>query len=247
MKYHIDFADKIIISKINDELEPAAYRIIADENIIIDGRIAVRKGDKGGYVQGYHNLIQQGTCWIYDDAFAAGNTMILDNAQIHGDTGIYNSSIMDDVQIYGTSVINECTLYDHSLIIGSNYLHKCNLFDSCSILGGCYLTETEVMDKAIVFNYENLDINHAIGGNAYITSNNNINFYRGTAGFYCGDITVYTTLDKKIEVRINRTHFPLDKIDEYICYFESWDTTPIQKQDFKDLITFMAKNLNSTF
>lgn len=42
----------------------------------------VKAGDKGGWVSGYHNLSQEGNCWIYDDACACDDSHVSDNAKL---------------------------------------------------------------------------------------------------------------------------------------------------------------------
>lgn len=48
----------------------------------------VKAGDKGGWVSGYHNLSQQGNCWIYDDACAC------DDSQVYGDANLRTTHLL---------------------------------------------------------------------------------------------------------------------------------------------------------
>ena len=56
----------------------------------------VRKGDLGGFVQGYHNLSQEGNCWIYDSSRVSELAKIIDNAIV-----INNSIISGNTRITG--------------------------------------------------------------------------------------------------------------------------------------------------
>lgn len=73
-----------------DYKETTVYRIRALEDIENenDFQLDVKKGDLGGWVSGYHNLSQQGNCWIYD------NSIVMDNARVEDDAIVYGNSTM---------------------------------------------------------------------------------------------------------------------------------------------------------
>ena len=85
------------------------YRIRALEDIRDDfeerrNLLKIKKGDLGGWVSGYHNLSQQGKCWIYD------NSIVTDNAKVEDDAIVLFNSIMEgNSTAYNRSVI--CNSY----------------------------------------------------------------------------------------------------------------------------------------
>ena len=74
----------------------------------------VKAGDKGGWVSGYHNLSQEGDCWVYDEskvfdeAVVLDNAKVCDNAKVYGNAEIYDeATVSDNAKVYGDSEINE--------------------------------------------------------------------------------------------------------------------------------------------
>ena len=78
----------------------------------------VRKGEIGGLVRNYHNLSQEGGCWIYDDA------RVKDNAKISEDAHITDTAIIsDNVQISGFTVIGgDVVVYGDKIITKGTYV-----------------------------------------------------------------------------------------------------------------------------
>ena len=61
----------------------------------------VKKGDIGGYVDGYHNLSQKGDCWIYDYAWVYRNARVSGNAKVKGKAQVFgNAQITDNARIF---------------------------------------------------------------------------------------------------------------------------------------------------
>lgn len=59
---------------------------------------SIKAGDKGGFVQSYHNLSQEGDCWIHGEAKVFGNAKVYENAQVFGSAG---KNTDGDVLFYG--------------------------------------------------------------------------------------------------------------------------------------------------
>lgn len=77
------------------------YRIEAVKSF---GR--VHAGDKGGFVEGLHNLSEQGDCWIYDNAVVCGGAYVKDNAVVCDVAAVYdNAHIGHNAQIKGGAII----------------------------------------------------------------------------------------------------------------------------------------------
>ena len=97
---------------------------------------SVNIGDVGGYVDGYHNLSQKGTCWISDDARAMNKSQVLDDAMISGNAVVSakaklreNSAVYDyaavygRADIYGKAVICEhVKVYDNAEVCGKSFI-----------------------------------------------------------------------------------------------------------------------------
>lgn len=109
------------------------YRIRALEDIRNDFesgiQFKVRKGDLGGWVSGYHNLSQQGKCWIYD------NSIVTDNARVEDDAIVYGNSIMHgNSSAYNRSQIKESYLFKNSMVLGDAYINSSRLYDDSKVM-----------------------------------------------------------------------------------------------------------------
>ena len=73
----------------------------------------VKKGDLGGLVEGEHNLSQEGSCWIYDNAQVIGGAYVFGNAEISGKAKISgnalvyeNAWVSDNAKVFGNACIS---------------------------------------------------------------------------------------------------------------------------------------------
>lgn len=107
------------------------YRIKALEDIENKNnfQLDVKKGDLGGWVSGYHNLSQQGKCWIYD------NSIVVDNARVEDDAIIYgNSAMYDNSSAYNRSEVCNSVLSNNSMILGKGCIEDCELHNNVKIM-----------------------------------------------------------------------------------------------------------------
>ena len=65
----------------------------------------VKKGDLGGFVQGYRNLSQSGDCWVYSRAIVADDAKVTENALIFNEARIFNHAQISGNAIIGGSKI----------------------------------------------------------------------------------------------------------------------------------------------
>lgn len=156
-------------SKINEK-----YIILWDETCDFYGSILyriqavkdfslVKAGDKGGWVSGYHNLSQEGDCWIYDEAKVYHNAQVYDNAVIFD-----NACISDYSQVYGFAVV-----YDDAEVCGDAEVFDCSRVFDNAYISGC----AKIYGEAEVFNnvhaYDNAEISGVtqVFGEAEISGN----------------------------------------------------------------------------
>lgn len=82
----------------------------------------VEKGELGGWVEGYHNLSQEGDSWLHDESAAYQNARVFDdavafdNATLFGDarmfdvaTAYHNSKVSGNARVGGNSFITDET------------------------------------------------------------------------------------------------------------------------------------------
>ena len=109
----------------------------------------VRKGDLGGWIEGYHNLSQTDTAWVDDNAmvwnnaYVCGNAKVGDNALVYGDAQVFG-----DAQVYG-----DAQVFDHAVVIGNATVHD----------NAIVYDDAKVWDCVEVYDYAE------VGGNAVVS------------------------------------------------------------------------------
>ena len=123
-KYCLDESDVITISYLGKIVK--LYRIVAVRDIAIKlpGRKVVKiadYGEKGGYVERWENLSQEGVAWVGDSAQVYGNARVHENAQVYGSARVYG-----DARIYGNAlvfenarVLDRAKVYDEAEVYGN--------------------------------------------------------------------------------------------------------------------------------
>ena len=102
---------KFEITDIAHEKYPFLHRIRALRNI--GGR--VKAGDLGGFVEAERNLSQKDTSWIFDDAIAAGDAFVDQDARLFGKAVACDSAYVSQ----GASMSAEARAEDHAYIRGA--------------------------------------------------------------------------------------------------------------------------------
>ena len=78
----------------------------------------VQEGDLGGWVEGEHNLLHDGLCWIYKDAQVFGNAKVSQNAMVIGNARVYGNA-----QVFGDAVVFEdARVYGNAQVFGVVYV-----------------------------------------------------------------------------------------------------------------------------
>lgn len=127
-KYKIDFNDSI------EHNGKTLYRVIATRNF---KTAPVKRGDKGGYIEGVANLSETGDCWVYDNAIVCdmgrviGNARILNNAIVDSFATVADGFIMDNAHITENAYINsgnEIKIQDNAVVKGNTKIIGMNIF-----------------------------------------------------------------------------------------------------------------------
>ncbi len=124
----------------------------------------VKKGDLGGFVEGYHNLSQDGNCWIYDGSICCNNAKVSDNAKLKGfstmidDSALTDNAVVDKHSIltHSSIVCNNANVKNHSLITfnaiveGDCVINKCSISSNGVVGGFVELHNVSVCDMKIL-------------------------------------------------------------------------------------------------
>jgi len=135
----------------------------------------VKKGDKGGYVESYDNLSQDGNTWIYDNARVYGNAEIYDSAKIYGQAEIYgNAKVWGNAEVYGNAMV-----YDYARIFGNAWVYEnaeiygeAGIGDNAQIFGNARIFgNAQVYENAIVHENARIFGNAQVYGGALVYGN----------------------------------------------------------------------------
>lgn len=79
-----------------------------------NGIVIVKKDEIGGYVETEHNLSQEGSCWIFDDA------IVCDHANLSGDSRIFDEAVMHG----HSSASGFSTISGYACICGNTHIEN---------------------------------------------------------------------------------------------------------------------------
>lgn len=138
-----------------DFCDATLYRIEALRNFG-----SIKAGDKGGFVQSYHNLSQEGDCWLHGEAKVFGNAKVYENAQVFGRAEVCGyASVKGDAFVFGIAEV-----YDWAKVYG-----KAQVFGDAKVYGNAFVHgDAEVYDKAEVFGVASVYGNAFVKGDAII-------------------------------------------------------------------------------
>lgn len=216
--------------------EITVYQIIALCDIETRHGV-VKTGTLGGHIQGYHNLSQEGNCWIFLGAMAfekaevSGNAILMDRARASG-----CALVCDYVGLYDDAhVTDNAELYDRSKVSGKGSIHgdvrlhdyahvtdiaevggEVILRDKVTICSNAYVScigeisgTTEIGGDALIS-----DINEELNFYVDIKSNNDVLFISGI--IESSDITCYRTYDDTIIVNYEIFNDDISKFELYL-------------------------------
>lgn len=133
MKYEMLYYDKI-------EIEGhTLYRIKALKDF---GNI--KAGDLGGYIEKTENLLQEGDCWVYDEACVYGDAFVFGNAQILGSACVYgNARIFGSACVYG-----DAHVFDNVLVFGNACIYgNAQVFGDAHVSGSARFSRNGQINK----------------------------------------------------------------------------------------------------
>jgi UDP-3-O-[3-hydroxymyristoyl] glucosamine N-acyltransferase len=162
------------------------YELVKDDFIIYKGRklyriralkeityTSIKEGSLGGYIEGYHNLSQEGRCWISDSSKVYGNARIRDNAFVGSESEIFGNAVIKDsvqvgwdVKIYGNAVVmGKSEISDGSRIYGNAVVKdiamivgSANIYGNTSIEGGSLVRVGKFYDNVAIKNSTDISI-----------------------------------------------------------------------------------------
>jgi NDP-sugar pyrophosphorylase family protein len=122
------------------------YRIKALRYFNAGGKFSIHRGDIGGYVEGYHNLSQEGECWIFDNAKVYSNAVVKNSAIVFNKAEVFGNAVVKGYarvigsKIYGNAVIRS----------NANVKEGVKIYGNAKIEESVVLYNSEIYGNAIV-------------------------------------------------------------------------------------------------
>lgn len=141
---------EILESDFIDYENKKLYRIVSK---ISDSDLRINEGDLGGYIEGYHNLSQEGRCWIYFGSIACGESEVRDNAILGNPDMLEISELLYDSQIDRATC--GVILKESSKVMGNSIIDtvNCEISGTTKIHGGVYLINEELTSDRNRYKY----------------------------------------------------------------------------------------------
>ncbi len=111
------------------ELTDLAKQVIGTGTLVfrIKSLIQIRDippGTIGGYIEGEHNLSQEGDCWVGNEATVYDNAVVKDNAQVWSYATVSgNAVVKDNANISGSALVCHNTVVkDNATVNGTSWV-----------------------------------------------------------------------------------------------------------------------------
>jgi NDP-sugar pyrophosphorylase family protein len=164
------------------------YELVEDDFILHEGRKLYRiralkevsrlvsKRDLGGYVEGYHNLSQEGECWVFNDAMVYGNARVKDSAIVDDFAEVYDNAVVSiNAEVHGCAKIyNNAIVTDNAIVWNDTEIFG-NAEVKAAITGRSLIYENaKLCDFVKVTLANTIDVRKEIKGNIVLKSETEI-------------------------------------------------------------------------
>jgi len=126
------------------------HRIKAIRDIYFKGVVMYPEGTSGGLVSGYHNLSQEGSCWVDDNAVVTGNAVVTDDATVSDNAVVMGNSRLED----------NAWVSENARIIENAIISKDAHVKGHALISG----KARITDYAFVNDHSFIEDNAIIGG-----------------------------------------------------------------------------------
>ena len=138
------------------------YRKVADNS----KSIVETMGAKGGWIESYGNLPQEGACWVDGNAIVVGEALISGDAKVSGSVEIGdNAKISDKAVVQGHSCVRgHAHIYGNGVVAGND---RVAVTDEACVCGKV-LADAKVSEEAKVFKDGEISGKAEIGGQVLV-------------------------------------------------------------------------------
>lgn len=168
--------------ELTDEIKTAEYGAVLHRiRALMDiPRLAVSKGDLGGWVEDKYNLSQAGDAWVDGDAWVGGNAQVCGNAVVGGNAVVRgNAVVCGDASVGGNASVGEnawvggsASVFGNAVVGGNAWVGgNANVFGKAVVGGSAAVSESaNVFDKAVVGGRAAVNGRASICGDAKVSS-----------------------------------------------------------------------------
>jgi len=155
---------ELLLEEYIELAEKKLYRIQA-----LKTTATFEKGERGGYIEGYHNLSQTGKCWVakdakvYEKARIDGDALVSDKAVVFGECHINkNAFVKNRVKIYGKAVITDSAIVSEDAVV----------FENAKVAGKAKVSgKSSIYGQSVVFDNAQIKMSAQIFGSAKVGKN----------------------------------------------------------------------------
>lgn len=204
----------------------------------------VKTGDKGGWIESYDNLQQEGECWVYDESIVMDKSIIKDRAIVKGTAIVMmnsyissDSGIIGNVRVVGCSITGKNVLYSASAhgridIINTEIRNNCSILTSGNGKGMVFISNAKLCNGVNIISDEFVCIDSTdevveLNGNIHIRKSCSIHtlkdIYHISLNGEHKHITFYKSGEDKVLVYIgNMGVYDMDSLEtEYELYIQN--------------------------
>ena len=137
------------------------YQIRALRDIYLKGKLIVKAGERGGFVESESNLSHEGSCWLFDKSRAIEQSMVRENAILRDNATVSGNAIIQGnaTMIDFSSLRQRATLMDEAIMS-----KNASLVEDSAALGESVLTDDCCAGGSVLING-----NSYIGGKAKLS------------------------------------------------------------------------------
>ena len=190
-KYRISTAeeDSIVIRTFLRKI--TLRRIVALQNIYSQsGKLLVKKGEKGGFVECEQNLSQKNSCWIFDNAKVFDGAMVFDDALIKDNALLSSSaSVFDNAIVAASAKISTgARIFGNAAVYGKATVStNADIYGNAEVYGNATVsTNAEVYGNAVIFDNSSVSTNAEVYGNAVVCGSSSVS----TNATVCGNASI---------------------------------------------------------
>ena len=190
-KYRISTAEEDSIEIRTFLRKITLRRIVALQNIYSQsGKLLVKKGEKGGFVECEQNLSQKNSCWIFDNAKVFDGARVFDDAFVKDNALLSSSaSVFDNAIVAASAKISTgARIFGNAAVYGKATIStNADVYGNAEVYGNATVsTNAEVYGNAVVFDNSSVSTNAEVYGNAVVCGSSSVS----TNATVCGNASI---------------------------------------------------------